>query len=53
MNDYQLVARKRDWVPGWLWRLACIGDLVTHAPLRRWFTEAVPYEQHGVTWVDR
>ena len=54
MTDYQLVARKREWVPGWLWRVASIGGAVAAiGPLRRWLTEPVPYEQNGAWWVDR
>ncbi|HEY4452408.1 MAG TPA: hypothetical protein VGN13_12535 [Solirubrobacteraceae bacterium] len=32
MSDYELVRIKRDWVPGWLWRAFCVGNLATFTP---------------------
>ena len=54
MTDYVMTARKREWVPEWLWRIVAFGGLVAHVgPLRRWLTEPVPYEVNGVWWLDR
>lgn len=34
MTEYELVARKRDWVPEWLWRIFCLGNIAIHQPFR-------------------
>ena len=31
-NGYGLVRVKRNWVPDWLWRVFCIGNLATFFP---------------------
>ena len=41
MTEWELVARKRDWVPEWLWQLACIGNLAVYQPFRGMLT--TPY----------
>ena len=33
MSGYSLLRVKRDWVPDWLWRLACVGNAATFFPL--------------------
>ena len=37
-SDWGLVRAKRDWVPGWLWRLFCIGNLATFTPFKEALT---------------
>lgn len=37
-SDYELVRVKRDWVPDWLWRLFCVGNLVTFTPWKEALT---------------
>lgn len=34
MIDYTLVARKRAWVPEWVWRVFCFRNLAVHQPFR-------------------
>ncbi|HEX5466374.1 MAG TPA: hypothetical protein VFW92_06830 [Candidatus Limnocylindrales bacterium] len=48
--SWTLVARKRGWVPDWLWRL--LAPIAPHQPFRRWLTEPVPYERDGAMWID-
>jgi hypothetical protein len=38
MPEYTLVRVKRDWVPGWLWRLFCVGNLATFTPWKEILT---------------
>lgn len=38
MASYALVRVKRDWVPDFLWRALCIGNIVTWQPLEAIFT---------------
>jgi hypothetical protein len=30
--EYTLIRAKREWVPDWLWRVFCIGNLATWQP---------------------
>lgn len=32
MSSYTLQREKREWVPDWLWRLFCIGNVATWQP---------------------
>lgn len=34
MSGPELVRVKRKWVPEWLWRVFCVGDLATWEPFR-------------------
>ena len=37
-SDYELARVKRDWVPDWLWRLFCVGNLATFTPWKEALT---------------
>jgi hypothetical protein len=32
MSDYRLVRVKREWIPDWLWRAFCVGNLAMFFP---------------------
>ncbi len=36
--EYGLVRVKRGWVPDWLWRVFCVGNLATFTPWREVLT---------------
>lgn len=38
MGAYGLARVKRNWVPEWLWRLFCTGNLATFTPWREILT---------------
>lgn len=38
MSDYELARVKRDWVPDWLWRVFCVGNLATFTPFKELLT---------------
>ena len=45
MSGYELVRVKRGWVPEWLWRVFCVGNLATFFPFNVILTVAPPEEQ--------
>lgn len=38
MGDWGLQRVKRDWVPGWVWRVFCVGNLATFTPWKQLLT---------------
>jgi hypothetical protein len=41
MSEHRLVRIKRAWVPEWLWRAFCIGNLATFTPWKEILTRRV------------
>ncbi len=37
-TGYVLLRVKRDWVPAWLWRVFCVGNLATFTPWKEVLT---------------